>query len=76
MLAIEVMLAKATKSSAMMPMTGPAILVIQIVGSLSPSATAASRPTISPSAAAPKMPRMFGQKAVRSFLVRRARFPI
>ncbi|MEI2805560.1 hypothetical protein [Albidovulum sp.] len=76
MLAIEVTLAKATKPSATTPTAMPPTCAIQIVGSLLPSATEPSSPTISPRAAAPKMPTMFGQKAVRSFRVRRPRLPI
>ncbi|MDT4888901.1 hypothetical protein FQZ97_1255290 [compost metagenome] len=50
--------------------------VIHTVGSLLPSAAAASRPTTSPSAAAAKMPMTFGQNAVRWFFDSRARLPM
>ncbi|MCY1385307.1 hypothetical protein D9M69_736890 [compost metagenome] len=68
-------MAKATKPRAMTPKVRPPILVIQTVGSLSPSAAAASRPTTSPREAAPKIPMMFGQKDVRWFFDSRARLP-
>ena len=75
MFAMLVMLAKATKTSATTPTKTPPICAIQMVGSLLPRATAASRPTISPSTAAPKMPIRFGQVATRSLRVSRARLP-
>ncbi|MNY17863.1 hypothetical protein D3C86_1512070 [compost metagenome] len=76
MLTMLVTLAKATKPRAITPKARPPILVIHTVGSLSPSAAAASRPTTSPRAAAPKMPMTFGQNAVRWFFDSRARLPM
>ncbi|MCY1541424.1 hypothetical protein D9M68_771160 [compost metagenome] len=75
MLTMLVTLAKATKPRAMTPKVRPPMRVIHTVGSLSPSAAAASRPTTSPREAAPKMPMMFGQKDVRWFFDSRARLP-
>ncbi|MNW04622.1 hypothetical protein D3C71_2007310 [compost metagenome] len=71
-----VTLAKATKPRAITPKTMPPMWVIHTVGSLLPSAAAASRPTASPSAAAAKMPMIFGQNAVRWFFDSRARLPM
>ena len=75
-MATAVRLAIPTAISAMIPITGPPIGIIHVVGSVEPMRSAAATPTDVPRVAPKTSPIIFGQKAARSVLQSLARPPI